>query len=155
MKRQLSILILGGFFFVSCSKDDKEVKPSYEVENMAFTATMNYVVTSQTVTGSTANVVVDGTGNFTFEPNMKMHDEFVFNANTGSANHKVTFTAPNGDKITAETSTDIGEAGVIGSTIFTGGTGRFAKIKGGSTNVGTTPDAEGKGTWTETGKVTF
>ena len=86
---------------------------------------------------------------------MKLHDEFIFNSNNGSASHKVIWTAPNGDKITAETATNIGETGVIGSTIFTGGTGRFAKIKGGSTNVGTTPDAEGKGSWTETGKVTF
>jgi|GEM_PF-3334069 len=153
MKKLMIALISSGLLIGSCSSDEK--LPALEMENQPFIGTMNYVVTSQTVVGNTVKVVVEGAGSFSFDPDVKLYDAFTFNLSNGSASHVVTYTATNGDKIFAEMVTQAGETGVEGSTLFTGGTGRFAKITGGSKNLGTQPDKNGAGNWKETGKITF
>jgi hypothetical protein len=57
------------------------------------------------------------------------------------------------DKIYTTMTTQVGQTSI---TTFTGGTGRFAKIKGGGPTFGPPVGATGEGSWKEEGgKVTF
>ena len=143
----------------ACKKDD--ATPEFEMENAPYTAQLSFKTKSQQMTKNAAGqniakVVLDGTGTSSFAGNVTFVDEFDFILATGAADHKVTFTATNGDKFYTTMITQVTASNIIGTTTFTGGTGRFAKIKGSSPNAGPLVSATGEGTWKEEGgKVTF
>lgn len=101
-------------------------------------------------------MVIEGTATYSFAGTGTFTDAFDFLLATGAATHQLTFTASTGDKIYTTMTTQVGATSITGTTTFTGGTGRFAKIKGGGPNVGPPVGSTGEGTWKEEGgKVTF
>lgn len=101
-------------------------------------------------------MVIEGTATYSFAGTGTFTDAFDFLLATGAATHQLTFTASTGDKIYTTMTTQVGGPSITGTTSFTGGTGRFAKIKGGGPNVGPPVGSTGEGTWKEEGgKVTF
>ena len=144
---------------IGCVND--HLVPQFEQENAAYTGQFNFKTKSQQfgVNSEGKNiikVVIEGTGQFSFAGNVSFVDEFDFLLATGAAAHKVTYTTANGDKIYATMATQVGPGSITGTTTLTGGTGRFAKITGSSTNVGPPVSATGEGSWKEEGgKVTF
>lgn len=158
---KISVLLLVGLLALTnaCVKD--HAMPEFEMENAPYTAQLSFKTQSQEITKNAAGqniirVVLDGTGTYSFAGNVTFVDEFDFILATGAADHKVTFTANNGDKFYTTMTTQVGSGNITGTTTFTGGTGRFAKIKGSSPNVGPLVSAMGEGSWKEEGgKVTF
>lgn len=162
MKTTSKILVLVGLFAltaVGCKKD--EAAPEFEQENAPYTGQFAFKTKSQEFAKDAdgrniIKVVIDGTGSFSFAPNVTFTDAFDFVLATGAATHKVTYTTTNGDKIYSTMTTQVGKTEIAGTTTFTGGTGRFAKIKGTGPNVGPPVGSTGEGTWKEEGgKVTF
>ena len=157
---RLPALLLVGMLTLTnaCVKD--HVTPNFETENAPYTAQLSFKTKSQQMTKNAAGqniakVVIDGTGTSSFAGNVTFVDEFDFILATGAADHKVTFTATNGDKFYTTMITQVSASNIVGTTTFTGGTGRFAKIKGSSPNAGPLVSATGEGTWKEEGgKVT-
>ena len=145
---------------VSCQKNETAA-PQFEQENADYTAQFTFKTKSQQFAQNSAGqniakVVIDGTGTFSFAGAVTFTDEFDFVLATGAAAHKVNYTATSGDKIYATMNTQVGAGTITGTSTFTGGTGRFAKITGSSPNAGPPVSATGEGSWKETGgKVTF
>ncbi|GAB2576445.1 hypothetical protein [Spirosoma areae] len=145
--------------FIGCKKD--EAVPEFEQENALYTGQFNFRPKSQQFTLNSdgkniIRVVVEGAGSLSFAGNVTFVDEFDFVLATGAANHKLTATTSTGDKLYTTMTTQAGQSSITGTTTFTGGTGRFAKIKGGSPNTGPLPGATGEGSWKEEGgRVTF
>lgn len=152
-------LLLGATLALTACK--KDTAPEFEQENAPYTAQFTFKTKSQTLAQGSdgkplAKVVIEGTGTFSFAGAVTFVDEFDFGVTTGAATHKVTFTTPSGDKLSSTMSTQVGQGIITGTTTFTGGTGRFAKIKGSSPNAGPPPSATGEGSWKEEGgEVTF
>ena len=144
----------------ACKKEDPAT-PEFEMENAPYTAQYSFRTRSQELTKNAAGqniarVLIDGTGTCSFAGDVTFRDEFDFVLGTGAADHKATFTTTNGDTFSTTMSTQVGSSNITGTTTFTGGTGRFAKIKGSSPNAGPLLEATGEGTWKEEGgKVTF
>ena len=158
--RLLALLLVGMLTLTNaCVKD--HVTPNFETENAPYTAQLSFKTKSQQMTKNAAGqniakVVLDGTGTFSFAGDVTFVDEFDFILATGAADHRVTFTTTNGDKFYTIMITQVSASNIVGTTTFTGGTGRFAKIKGSSPNAGPLVSATGEGTWKEEGgKVTF
>ena len=155
-----SVLFIVGLFMLTTSCKKNEAVPEFEQENAPYTAEFTFKTKSQQFATDAqgkniVKVVLDGTGSFSFAPNVTFTDEFDLVLATGVSAHKVTFTTSNGDKIYTTMTTQIGKTDITGTTSFSGGTGRFAKIKGGGPNAGP-PVAAGAGSWKETGgQVTF
>ncbi|WP_373512454.1 hypothetical protein [Persicitalea sp.] len=158
---KISALMLVGLLALTtaCTKD--HVTPEFEMENAPYTAQYSFKTKSQDITKNAAGqniikVVIEGTGTSSFAGNVTFTDAFDFILATGAADHKVTFTTTNGDTFSTTMTTQVGPSSITGTTTFTGGTGRFAKIKGSSPNVGPPVGPTGEGTWKEEdGKVTF
>ncbi|MCY7353086.1 MAG: hypothetical protein LH606_20915 [Cytophagaceae bacterium] len=159
--RFASALLLGATLSMTACK--KESASEFEQENAPYTAQFNFKTKSQTLAQSAdgkpyAKVVVEGTGSFSFAGDVTFTDEFDYGVTTGLGLHKATYTTSSGDKIytAMTTQVQVGQSNITGTTTFTGGTGKFAKIKGSSPNVGPKPGATGEGSWKEEGgKVTF
>lgn len=157
----LSLLFLVGLLALTtgCQKD--EAAPEFEQENAPYTGQFTFKTKSQEFAKDAdgrniIKVVIDGTGTYSFAGNVTFIDAFDFVLATGVATHKVTYTTTTGDKIYTLMTTQVGESSITGTTTFTGGTGRFAKIKGSSPNAGPTLSATGEGSWKEEGgNVTF
>ncbi|KAA9352718.1 hypothetical protein [Larkinella humicola] len=160
-KASTSVLLLLIFALLAGCKKEEETVSEFEQENAAYTAQFSFKTKSQQIAQGSdgkpvAKVVIEGTGSFSFAGTVTFVDEFDFGVTTGAATHKVTHTATNGDKIYATMTTQVGSSSITGTTTFTGGTGRFAKIKGSGPNTGPLLSATGEGTWKEEGgKVTF
>ena len=142
-----------------CKKD--EAAPEFEQQDAPYTGQFAFKTKSQQVIQGSdgkpvAKVIIEGTGTYSFAGNVTFVDEFDFGVTTGAATHKLTATTANGDKIYTTMVTQVGQSNITGTTTFTGGTGRFARIKGSSPNVGPLLSATSEGTWKEEGgKVTF
>ncbi|GAB3639606.1 hypothetical protein [Spirosoma arcticum] len=157
----LSLLFIISVFALTtaCKKD--EAVPEFEQENAPYTAQFAFKTKSQQFAKDAegkniVRVVIDGTGTYSFAGNVTFTDEFDFVLATGAATHKATYTTTTGDKFYTTMITQVGQSSITGMTTFTGGTGRFAKIKGSSPNVGPPLSATGEGSWKEEGgKVTF
>jgi hypothetical protein len=121
-----------------CQKDEA----GFVMENAPYTGKFTWATKS--------------TGTYSFAGAVTLNDEFELDYTTGKGIHKAIWTDTKGDKIYADATTQLGPTGITGETNFTGGTGRFAKIKGTKNpNTGTLNQATGQGTWDETGTVTF
>lgn len=158
----LVVSLMAGLLLLTAScKKEETAAPQFEQENAAYTGQFAFKTKSQQFAvdaqgRNIAKVVIDGTGTFSFTGAVTFTDEFDFVLATGAAAHKVTYTLANGDKIYATMNTQVGASTITGTSTFTGGTGRFAKITGSSPNVGPPVSATGEGTWKEEGgKVTF
>ncbi|WP_020605910.1 hypothetical protein [Spirosoma spitsbergense] len=157
----VSVLFLISLFALTtgCKKD--EVVPAFEINDAPYTAQLAFTTKNQTFATNAEGkniirVVLDGTGTYSFAGNVTLVDKFDFVLATGAATHKVTYTTTTGDKIYSTMTTQVGQTNITGTTTFTGGTGRFAKIKGSSPNAGPLVSATGEGSWKEEGgKVTF
>lgn len=159
-KSRTSLVLLLAFvsLLIGCEQD--HMTPEFEQENADYTAQFSFKTKSQQFAlnpegKNIIKVVVEGTGSFSFAGNVTFVDEFDFVLATGAATHKATFTTSTGDKIYTTMATQVGQSSITGTTTFAGGTGRFAKIKGGGLNAGPPVSATGEGTWQESGKVTF
>lgn len=158
---KISVLLLAGLLALTtgCKKD--EASPEFEMTDAPYTAQLAFKTKSQTFATNAEGkniikVVIDGTGSYSFAGIVTLVDEFDFVLATGAANHKVTYTTKTGDKIYTTMTTQVGQTSITGITTFTGGTGRFAKIKGSSPNTGPLLGATGEGSWKEEGgNVTF
>ena len=158
---QHSVLFLVSLLVLTtgCKKD--EAAPEFEMIDAPYTAQLAFTTKSQTFATNAEGkniikVVIEGTGTYSFAGTVTLVDEFDFVLATGAATHKVTYTTTTGDKIYTTMTTQVGQTNITGTTTFTGGTGRFAKIKGSSPNVGPPVGATGEGTWKEEGgNVTF
>lgn len=159
-KSPTSLVLLLAFvsLLIGCKQD--HMTPEFEQENADYTAQFSFKTKSQQFAvnpegKNIIKVVVEGTGTFSFAGDVTLVDEFDFVLATGAAAHRATFTTSTGDKIYTTMATQVGQSSITGTTTFTGGTGRFAKIKGGGPNAGPPVSATGEGTWQEIGKVTF
>ncbi len=158
---KVPVLIMVGLLTLTIACEKDHIVPEFEQENAAYTGQFNFKTKSQQFAQNSdgkniIKVVIEGTGQFSFAGNVTFVDEFDFMMATGAAAHKITHTTSTGDKIYATMATQVGQSSITGTTTFTGGTGRFAKIKGNSLNVGPPLSATGEGSWKEEGgKVTF
>lgn len=157
----LSLLFVISLFALTSACTQDHLAPAFEQQDAPYTAQFAFKTKSQqfAVNAEGKNiikVVVEGTATYSFASTGTFTDEFDFILATGSAAHKLTFTATNGDKIYTSMTTQVGQTSITGTTTFTGGTGRFAKINGSSPNTGPLLGATGEGSWKEEGgKVTF
>lgn len=144
-----NLLILG---LSSCEK-----AAEFQLENASYTSSFTFGTKSMVPIANSKNldVVVEGKGSYSFSGEGTFVDRLVLGTDTGAATHTMEFTDAKGDKIYSTLSTQIGATSITGTGKFTGGTGRYSKISGDCTNAGSLIDAQGNGSWKETGKVTF
>lgn len=159
---KISVLMLVTLLTLTtgCKKDDPT--PEFEMMDAPYTGKFTWVTKSQTVLAmangqpTIVKVVIDGTGMLSYAGAVTLNDEFELDLLTGKGMHKAIWTDTKGDKIYADVTTQLGPTGITGETNYTGGTGRYAKLKGTKNpNTGALNPATGQGTWDETGKVTF
>jgi len=145
------------FCFALLIACEKENMSQFTAENKDYTANFSFETKSQSFVPNTKNmsIKIEGEGSYSFSNKGKFQDEIILNISTGVADHKMEFTDNEGNKIFASLNTQIGQINITGTTKITGGTGKFAKILGESTNSGPFIDAQGKGSWAENGKVTY
>lgn len=161
MKTTSKFLVLVGLFALTVGCQNDHVTPAFEQQDAPYTAQFAFKTKSQEFAKDAQGrniirVVVEGTATYSFAGMGTFTDAFDFVLATGAANHQLTFTAATGDKIYTTMTTQVGQSSITGTTIFTGGTGRFVKIKGGGPNVGPPVAPTGEGSWKEEGeKVTF
>jgi hypothetical protein len=156
----LAFLLIG--VFVSCKKDKED---EYTIENKSVTGDLNYVrtafvpITVDPVTQQplSASMVFEGTGTTSDLGDLNLISSFNFDFVTGQgSDFQTTYTgASASDGFTSTGTSQMQQDGsIIITELFTGGKGKFAKIKGGGeTKVILTPNgdsATGEATWTVT-----
>jgi hypothetical protein len=122
-----------------------------------FKGTVNAVETSQLVF-PIASVNREGTGTATYLGKFTEHVTLQVNVLTGSATGAATFTAANGDSLSASV---VGQSTRIGPTVLsiveaytiTGGTGRFAGVTGTFTLEATVDQTTGASSGTLSGSI--
>ncbi|MBC7572068.1 MAG: hypothetical protein H7319_20425 [Spirosoma sp.] len=138
-----------------CKKNEAALE--FEMMDAPYTAQLAFKTKSQTFATNAeginiAKVVLERTGSYSFAGNVTLIDEFDFVLATGAAtNHKVTYTTTTGDKTPTSMTTQVGQTNITGTTTFTGGTGRSAKIKDSSPSTGPPAGVTGEGAWKEEG----
>jgi hypothetical protein len=130
---------------------------SAEAAETPFKGTVNAVETSQLVF-PIASVNREGTGTATYLGKFTEHVTLQVNVLTGSATGAATFTAANGDSLSASV---VGQSTRIGPTVLsiveaytiTGGTGRFAGVTGTFTLEATVDQTTGASSGTLSGSI--